>query len=107
MSSRNVAAGPAGRLSTMRADWGSLTGRERDVAVLVARGLTNRQIAEALFLTAGTVANHVHRILPKFGFVCRAQIAAWVASDRARRAYRPAGWVGPIEWAGSTFQAAL
>jgi non-specific serine/threonine protein kinase len=58
-----------------------LTRREREVAVLIARGRTNRQIATELFITEGTVANHVVHILSKLGYNARAQIAVW-ASER-------------------------
>jgi len=54
-----------------------LTGREREVATLVARGLSNRQIAAELVVTHGTVSLHVHHVLRKLGFSSRAQIAAW------------------------------
>jgi DNA-binding NarL/FixJ family response regulator len=54
-----------------------LTARERQVAALVARGLTNRQIAEALIVTVGTAAIHVEHIRRKLGFRSRAQIASW------------------------------
>ncbi|MPZ12913.1 MAG: tetratricopeptide repeat protein [Chloroflexi bacterium] len=54
-----------------------LTARERDVAALVAQGLTNREIAERLVITAGTAALHVKHILAKLGFASRARVAAW------------------------------
>jgi DNA-binding CsgD family transcriptional regulator len=54
-----------------------LTERQREVAALVARGLTNRQIGEALVITEGTANLHVKHILRKLGFATRAQIAAW------------------------------
>ena len=54
-----------------------LTPRERDVAMLIAGGLTNAEIAERLVLVAGTVANYVERILRKLNLRGRAQIAAW------------------------------
>jgi two-component system, OmpR family, sensor kinase len=54
-----------------------LTPREREVAVLVASGLTNEQIAERLVLVPGTVSNHIFHILRKLGFSRRAQIATW------------------------------
>jgi DNA-binding NarL/FixJ family response regulator len=54
-----------------------LTPREREVAVLVASGLTNDEIAERLFLVRGTVANHIIHILRKLGFSRRVQIATW------------------------------
>ena len=54
-----------------------LTARERDVAVLVARGLSNRDVARALFIGERTVETHVGNILGKLGFGSRAQIAVW------------------------------
>ena len=54
-----------------------LTPRERDVALLVARGLTNRQIASELSISERTSASHVSNILKKLGLKSRAQIAAW------------------------------
>ncbi|MGW1028236.1 ATP-binding protein [Streptomyces sp. NPDC002577] len=61
-----------------------LTRREREVAALVAEGLSNRQIAESLVLSPRTVDGHVERILAKLGFASRAQVAAWVASSGTR-----------------------
>jgi DNA-binding NarL/FixJ family response regulator len=60
-----------------------LTRREREVALLVARGLTNRQIASELSVSRSTVNNHVARILRKLGLRSRAQIAAWVTERRS------------------------
>jgi DNA-binding CsgD family transcriptional regulator/tetratricopeptide (TPR) repeat protein len=54
-----------------------LTAREREVTVLVARGLTNRQISTSLCISERTAGNHVGRILGKLGLRSRAQIAAW------------------------------
>jgi DNA-binding NarL/FixJ family response regulator len=59
-----------------------LTRREREITVLVADGLTNRQIADVLHLAERTAENHVQHILTKLGFRNRAQIAAWAAADR-------------------------
>ena len=56
-----------------------LTRRQLEVAALIARGYTNRQIADALVLTKGTVANHVEHILHRLDFSCRSQIAVWAA----------------------------
>ncbi|MDT9698111.1 LuxR C-terminal-related transcriptional regulator [Streptomyces sp. P17] len=54
-----------------------LTRREAEVAALVAQGLTNRQIAEALVISQRTAEGHVERILVKLGFSRRSQLAAW------------------------------
>jgi predicted ATPase/DNA-binding CsgD family transcriptional regulator len=55
----------------------ALSPREREVAALIARGLTNRQIADELMITEGTAANHVKHILAKLTLDSRVQIAAW------------------------------
>jgi predicted ATPase/DNA-binding CsgD family transcriptional regulator len=61
----------------------ALTPREREVAALVAQGLTNRQIAEALVIAKQTADRHVSNILAKLGFASRAQVGAWlVAQER-------------------------
>jgi DNA-binding NarL/FixJ family response regulator len=60
-----------------------LTRREREVALLVAEGLTNRQIATELSVSTNTANNHVARILRKLGLRSRAQIAAWVTERRS------------------------
>jgi predicted ATPase/DNA-binding CsgD family transcriptional regulator len=60
---------------------GILTARERQVVALVARGSTNKAIAEELFISPATAARHVANVLAKLGFTKRAQIAAW-AADR-------------------------
>jgi len=57
-----------------------LTARERQVAELVAKGLSNRGIADALVISERTAQNHVQHVLTKLGFSTRAQIAAWVVS---------------------------
>ncbi|HMT04416.1 MAG TPA: response regulator transcription factor [Solirubrobacterales bacterium] len=53
---------------------GGLTERELDVTKLVARGMTNSEIADELFLGNGTVKTHVTAILSKLGLANRAQI---------------------------------
>jgi predicted ATPase/DNA-binding CsgD family transcriptional regulator len=60
-----------------------LTGRERDVAALVCRGLTNRGIADELGIAPATAALHVEHVRGKLGFHTRSQIAAWFASGAA------------------------
>ncbi|MFM1723735.1 MULTISPECIES: ATP-binding protein [Rhodococcus] len=59
----------------------ALTRRERQVADLVARGLTNREISETLVISQRTAEGHVERVLAKLGFGSRTQIAAWVAEQ--------------------------
>jgi DNA-binding CsgD family transcriptional regulator len=59
----------------------SLTRRESEVAALVARGLTNRDIADRLYISVRTVEVHVDRILSKLGFRTRTQLAAWVHEE--------------------------
>ena len=59
-----------------------LTRREREVAALVARGLTNRQIASELHLSERTVENHVSKILRKLGLASRARVATWATEQR-------------------------
>ena len=54
-----------------------ITRREREVATLVAEGLTNGEIAHRLTLVEGTVANHVEHILRKLKLRSRTQIAVW------------------------------
>jgi DNA-binding NarL/FixJ family response regulator len=61
----------------------ALTRRERDVAVLLARGqTTNREIAAALVITEGTAANYVQRVLNRLELRTRAQVAAWAAEHQ-------------------------
>ncbi len=65
------------RLPATAAVRSPLSPREREVARLVARGLTNKQIGETLFVSERTAENHVQHILVKLGFSNRSQIAAW------------------------------
>ena len=76
----------------------SLTRREREVAILVAQGLTNREIATRLFISERTAESHVEQIRGKLGFHSRVQIANWVAGlpgDGGPAADEPAA--GPAE----------
>ena len=73
-------APPIAPAESANAEAGSpLSARELEVALLIARGLTNRQVAEELVLSERTVDVHVARILSKLGFRTRSQVAAWVA----------------------------
>ncbi|MFI5793443.1 ATP-binding protein [Streptomyces sp. NPDC051677] len=61
-----------------------LTPREREVAALVAKGMSSRQIAAALVISQRTVDGHLENIRAKLGFGSRAQIAAWWAVNEAK-----------------------
>ena len=58
-----------------------LSRREKEVASLVARGLSNREIAGRLYLSERTIDNHVHHILDKLGFDSRVQVATWLTRN--------------------------
>ncbi|HEV7419590.1 MAG TPA: AAA family ATPase [Mycobacterium sp.] len=57
-----------------------LTTQEREIALLAASGLTNKQIAERLFLSPRTVGGHLHRVFPKLGVATRAALRDALAS---------------------------
>jgi DNA-binding NarL/FixJ family response regulator len=68
-----------GEVSAMLAP---LTRREEEVAILVSRGLTNRQIASELFISEHTVATHITKILKRLALSSRSRLSAWVAERR-------------------------
>jgi predicted ATPase/DNA-binding CsgD family transcriptional regulator len=57
-----------------------LTPREHEVVALIARGSSNKAIADELFISPATAARHVANILAKLGFTSRSQVAAWAAA---------------------------
>ncbi len=59
-----------------------LTDREREVLALVARGYTNKQIAEALYVSEKTARNHVSHILDKLGLSRRSEAAAFAVEHK-------------------------
>jgi predicted ATPase/DNA-binding CsgD family transcriptional regulator len=63
-----------------------LTPRERQVVALIARGYTNKAIADELVITPATAARHVANILGKLGFTSRTQVAWWLADHPGRNA---------------------
>jgi non-specific serine/threonine protein kinase len=56
-----------------------LSAREKQVAALLARGLTNKQIATELVVSTTTVRSHVEHILAKLDLTSRAQVAVWAS----------------------------
>jgi DNA-binding CsgD family transcriptional regulator len=71
-----VAAVPAARPRRPAAGWEALTDAERRVAVLVAEGLNNREVAERLYLSRYTVETHLKHVFAKLGVSSRAELAA-------------------------------
>jgi DNA-binding CsgD family transcriptional regulator len=70
-----------------------LTVREREVAALVGRGLSNREIAQVLVITTGTAGLHVQHIFDKLGVHNRTLLAAWALAQELSstpRTLRPA-----------------
>jgi two-component system nitrate/nitrite response regulator NarP len=69
---------------SMSGEWFSvLTPREREVALLVARGLANKEVARHLGLTQGTVKLHVHNIFLKLGMRKRYTLIYLMGDQRA------------------------
>ena len=86
------ALGTRGRRRDRKASgWESLTRGERQVAFLVAEGLTNRQIAARLFVSPLTVKGHVSKALAKLGLTSRVELANHVV----RREVSPPDLSGP------------
>lgn len=77
-TARASAAGPGGSAG-VAAD---LTERERAVVELVAEGLDNREIAARLYLSEGTVRNHISTVLQKLGMKNRTQLAVFYYRGR-------------------------
>ncbi|HEU5332512.1 MAG TPA: LuxR C-terminal-related transcriptional regulator [Actinocrinis sp.] len=76
---RRPEAAAAGQANPAKPAGSPLTRRETEIAALVARGLSNREIAKTLVIALRTAEGHVEHILAKLGFTSRAQIAAWAA----------------------------
>jgi DNA-binding NarL/FixJ family response regulator len=63
-----------------------LTQREQEIAVLIERGLSNKEIARELAIGTATVKNHVHNILEKLEVSRRGEAAATIRDGRAASA---------------------
>ena len=68
---------PSVQMSARSASSDGLTAREREIASLIAHGLSNREIGERLVISGGTVEVHVKHILSKLGFRSRSQVVSW------------------------------
>ena len=80
--SETVDAAQPGRPATSRGDAAlPLSAREREVAALLAQGLSNRDIAERLVVSERTAENHVQHVLNRLGLRSRAQVATWAVRN--------------------------
>jgi two-component system, NarL family, nitrate/nitrite response regulator NarL len=85
--SPRVSAALAERVAALKAegshgsDAGMLTRRQREIAALIAQGLSNKQIATRLSIQRATVKNHVHNILSKLGVSHRDEVAVFVRTS--------------------------
>ncbi|MGV9360070.1 ATP-binding protein [Amycolatopsis sp. NPDC003731] len=77
---------PATRVTGKTTEPGGLTRRQREIAELVARGMSNKEIAAALVLSGRTVEGHVENILVKLGLTSRTQVASWLAGQSGQPA---------------------
>ena len=73
----------------------ALTASELRVAQLAAQGLTNRQIAQVLFITMRTVSAHLGHAYAKLDIADRAQLPAALSEDHVRTGETPSAWESP------------
>ncbi len=71
------ALGADGPMAGDAVDAGPLSRREREVAAMVAAGMTNKEIAARLFIAERTAEGHVERIRNKLGVRSRTEVATW------------------------------
>jgi DNA-binding CsgD family transcriptional regulator/tetratricopeptide (TPR) repeat protein len=84
-----AATRPAAARQERKKEFGGLTRREREVAAVVARGLSNQEIADELVISIKTVEAHITRILSKLDFSSRTQLAAWTVEKGLAAAPQP------------------
>jgi non-specific serine/threonine protein kinase len=70
------------RLQQGKQAFGGLTRREQEIAALIAKGKSNREIAAELFITVRTTKTHISSILTKLDLTSRTQIAVWALEKR-------------------------
>jgi len=76
----DYALGEAQLEALAAADAGPLSRREREVAAMVAGGMTNKEIATRLFIAERTAEGHVERIRNKLGVRSRTEVATWAVA---------------------------
>ncbi len=76
-----VARGLTSSLVDQRTMTTALTAREREVVVHVVKGLSNRQIAEAMYISERTARTHVSNVLVKLQLSSRTQLALWAVRE--------------------------
>ena len=82
LSEEGSSEGPPASRVTDESTTDPLTAREREVAAMLARGLTNRQVAQELYLSERTIEKHVSKTLRKLDLASRTEIAAWATEQR-------------------------
>jgi ATP/maltotriose-dependent transcriptional regulator MalT len=78
-----TASGMPGRTRNHGSGSALLSAQESTIAHLAARGLSNREIGQQLYLSPRTVSSHLYRIFPKLGISARGQIAARLTEEDA------------------------
>ena len=81
----DLALGDPSTVAPAPAVLASLSPREREVGQLIADGLTNREIANALSISEKTVGSHIDHIMTKLGLRSRTRIAVWAVDNGLRR----------------------
>jgi predicted ATPase/DNA-binding CsgD family transcriptional regulator/Tfp pilus assembly protein PilF len=80
----DTVGGPRHDMGGARRAPSPLTPREHEIVLLIAQGLSNREIADELVISPATAARHVANILAKLGFTSRTQVASWATRHELR-----------------------